>query len=543
MLQESIALSRRKPASAAIDAWHAALLLIAIATTVRLAYLIWLSPYELVGDEAYYWAQSQHLDWSYDEKGPLLPWCIALCCRLLGNTEWAVRLPVLLASALAAWGIGRLTIAVTNDDRRAGLLAVVVLLLIPAFQANAQICTQDGLLIALLVALTAVGWRLVRRWEADRNTWLEWLAFWALLGVGMLLKQSILLFLASLISYAAFRARALKWRVILIAQQAVGVAVLLVIMGPILFWEHLHHWPMLTHTLGHLGLRASAAASAAKGNAIGWLGMTLGGIVGAAGPPFIVLAIWASIAAYRNRRTTPRDWPAQLWILCAAWPGVLFFVLLSLVKPVVPSWPLPSLVPLVAIVAAMASRILPARRSVRTGQSKSDKYFQAWWTGLIAYGIGGAVLIMFPTVLARLPLVGRNFEKSVVSRIHGSRDEAQSLLAIAKTIATPGARPPVIVTLHYMKASLYSFYAPDRDGITITTSGGYLGSRPNNFDNWDDTRMSNPAMHGRSLLLVGGELERMRDQLIAGDVQRYDVERNLYLATNYQGRRERPAKE
>src|SRR2546428_2544384 len=51
----------------------------------------WLSPYQLLGDEAYYWEQARHLDWCYNEKGPLLAWMIAACCRMFGDTEWAVR--------------------------------------------------------------------------------------------------------------------------------------------------------------------------------------------------------------------------------------------------------------------------------------------------------------------------------------------------------------------------------------------------------------------------------------------------------------------
>lgn len=532
MLQRTTASLPRQSFIASADPWRMALALIAVSTAVRLAYLIWLSPWELVGDEAYYWAQSQHLDWSYDEKGPLLPWAIALCCKVFGNTEWAVRLPVVLSSSIAAWAIGRLTLSITDGDRRAALLAVVIFLLIPAFQANAQICTQDGPLITLIVGLTAVGLRLMRRWEANGNTWVEWLMLWALIGVGILLKQSILLFLASIASYALIRARHLRWRPVLIAQQIVGCAVVLVVISPILFWEHRHGWPMFEHTLGHLGLRPSTAASAARGNAIGWLGQTIGGIIGAAGPAFIVLAIWASIDAMRYTANESRERISHLWILCAAWPGVLFFVLLSFIKPVVPSWPLPSLVPLVAIVAAMASRKL-----------WSDTRIKRWWNGLIAYGVGGAALIMFPTALTHLPWVGQKFEKSVVARLRGGRDQAQAILSVARNISPLDSRPPMIVALHYMKASLYSFYTPTRDGITITTSCGYVGSRPNNFDNWDDTRLSNPASHGRSLLLVGGELGHWRDVLIVDSVQPIEGQKSLFLATNFQGRQERAAKE
>src|SRR5947208_16442709 len=78
----------------AFMSWSGALLFIAAISIVRFAYLVWLCPYQLVGDEAYYWCQSRHLDLCYDEKGPALPWIIAASCKAFGDHEWAVRLPM-----------------------------------------------------------------------------------------------------------------------------------------------------------------------------------------------------------------------------------------------------------------------------------------------------------------------------------------------------------------------------------------------------------------------------------------------------------------
>src|SRR5213076_588359 len=88
--------------------WNWALVLLTGVFVARVLYLRWWSPWELVGDEAYYWEQARHLDLCYDEKGPALAWLIAACCHFFGNTEWAVRLPVALCSLVAGWGVGRL---------------------------------------------------------------------------------------------------------------------------------------------------------------------------------------------------------------------------------------------------------------------------------------------------------------------------------------------------------------------------------------------------------------------------------------------------
>src|SRR5690349_9642633 len=100
--------STSAPRSLGWATWNAAIILLAATFLLRLAYLAWFSPYELVGDEAYYWEQSRHLAGSYNEKGPALPWMIAGCRHLFGETEFAVRFPVALSAVLAGWGIGRL---------------------------------------------------------------------------------------------------------------------------------------------------------------------------------------------------------------------------------------------------------------------------------------------------------------------------------------------------------------------------------------------------------------------------------------------------
>src|SRR5205823_1359269 len=151
------------------------------------------------------------LDWCYNEKGPLLAWMIAACCRVFGDTEWAVRLPMVIAFVAAAWGVRRLALAVARDNERVAFFAVAIFCLLPAIAANAQICTQDGPMIAVWLALTAIGLRLVRRWHAGQSTSGEWMLLWAILGIGFLLKQSVLLFLPSIAIYALLQRRTLRW--------------------------------------------------------------------------------------------------------------------------------------------------------------------------------------------------------------------------------------------------------------------------------------------------------------------------------------------
>src|SRR3954468_6741475 len=111
--------------------WKLALALLLAVFVLRVGYLRWLSPWELVGDEAYYWVQGRHLDLCYDKKGPALPWLVAASCKAFGDTEFAVRLPMAFASLLASWAIGKLAMSAADGDERVGFFAVAAFLLIP----------------------------------------------------------------------------------------------------------------------------------------------------------------------------------------------------------------------------------------------------------------------------------------------------------------------------------------------------------------------------------------------------------------------------
>src|SRR5205085_11148844 len=108
---------------------------------------------------------------------------------------------------------------------------------------------------------------------------------------------------------------------------------------------------------------------------------------------------WSCYAALYNRVDDVSRWRERLWLMCAAWPGVIFFIVLSFFKPVVPSWPLPHFVPLVALVAAMAAIELVRYRNLisrwqvnnsltRRGR-KPDTAFHRLWFVLVVYGLAG----------------------------------------------------------------------------------------------------------------------------------------------------------
>lgn len=509
--------------------WRCAFLLILAATILRLVYHIWLSPWELVGDEAYYWVQSFHLAAGYTEKGPLLPWMIAAACRLFGDVEWAVRLPVVLASALAAWGIGKTAMSVARGDERVGFLAVVIFLLLPAFQANAQICTQDGPLITVWVGLGAIGLRLFRRWREGSSTWIEWLMFGAVMGLGFLLKQSIFVFLPGMAIYWLFWRRELPLRPVLAAQMAAGVVTALMVSYPMLAWNAAHGWPMLAHTLGHLGAGGDQSGKVYAGNPLLWEANTIGSFIGAFGPG-VILMVSSCVWAWRRRGEQGSAWRDQSWLMCSAWPATLFFVALSLTKPVVPSWPLPNMVPVVVLVAQLVACKTAEAGSVL---SASQRRFRAIWRATVLFGLCSTTVLAFPNMLAGLPKYGEQFRAKVLSRLTGNRERFKRLERLIGTVTTGDSRPPLIVAPNYQMASLATFYMAGHP--PVATRGNYAGHRPSNFDQWSETDLLDPRHRGRTLVLMLNGKDPCWEDVFRFDQMRESADPGYLIATDFGG--------
>src|SRR6516165_5224623 len=64
----------------------------AVILVVGTIFRLWYSTHlELVGDEAYYWLWSRHLDFCYLDKGPVIAWFISAGTALFGQTVFGIR--------------------------------------------------------------------------------------------------------------------------------------------------------------------------------------------------------------------------------------------------------------------------------------------------------------------------------------------------------------------------------------------------------------------------------------------------------------------
>ncbi len=267
--------------------WRATLLMVGVVSLVRLLYLVFLSPYELVADEAQYWDWSRRLDLCYYSKGPGIAWLIACSTRLLGHSEWTVRLPAVLCGAVAALLVARLAMQLAKGDSRAGFYAAALFLLTPAYQATSMLMTIDApLLVFWALALLAMAHvtTSLHRWSehspksvgthddhpsptitssvtassvgvaSTKSAWGWWVLLGLALGVGMLFKYTMLLILPGVLVFVVLRRRSLRWNPRAVMGAALAGVILAVCALPVVIWNHRHDWPTYRHLLGNIEL-------------------------------------------------------------------------------------------------------------------------------------------------------------------------------------------------------------------------------------------------------------------------------------------------
>jgi hypothetical protein len=175
-------------------------LLILAAALARLGYLAYLSPLDLAPDEAHYWDWSRHLDWSYYSKGPLVAWLIRLSCELVGHwaeqhtgsLTFAVRLPAVICGSLLLVSLYVLVLQIFAKEPLA-LGVVAGGLCFPLVTAGSSLMTIDS------PYACCWGWALVLGHRAVwRDSLWAWLATGVLVGLGMLAKYTMVIWLPSL---------------------------------------------------------------------------------------------------------------------------------------------------------------------------------------------------------------------------------------------------------------------------------------------------------------------------------------------------------
>lgn len=150
-------------------------------------------------DEAYYWVWSQHFDWGYYSKPPMVAWAISVATSLFGDGSLVLKSVSILIYPLTATVI--YLAAKELFDVKTAFYAGVLFFTTPAVSLSSLIISTD---VFLLFFWAMTLYMFVLSLKHDK------LIYWILAGLfgglGLLSKYNMILFMVSVFLYLIFSA-------------------------------------------------------------------------------------------------------------------------------------------------------------------------------------------------------------------------------------------------------------------------------------------------------------------------------------------------
>ena len=291
----------------------------------------------LVPDEANYWQWNRYLALGYHDHPPMIAWGIWLATNLFGHTEFAVRLPTVLALTFSSVYLCLLTAQWFSwrTALQVALLTQGVLLMV----GSALIATPDGM---LLLCWAAACYHAARAVEED--TLLQWLLTGIWFGLGLLSKYTMLLFLPSLffamIFTSAYRKRLLSYRPWL------GLVTGFLFFTPVILWNAQNNWVTFRHVLFQGGVDQSTILT--------WAYLPdFFGTQAALLSPVVFLFIVVGWAKGWSGNRIPR--PRASFLIWMSLTTFSVFTLLALHVRIYGNWPAPAYLTAFVLIAALYS--------------------------------------------------------------------------------------------------------------------------------------------------------------------------------------------
>ncbi|HEV8062301.1 MAG TPA: glycosyltransferase family 39 protein [Gemmataceae bacterium] len=488
-----------------IPNWRArgvALALILGAAALRIYYFGWLGALDLSPDEAHYWDWSRHLDWSYYSKGPAVAYLIRASCwlfgawseALTGNLMLAVRLPAIVCGSLLLVSLYVLTVQVFRRETLA--LGVVVLgLTMPIFALGSSLITIDSPYCCFW------GWALVAGYHAlSRQSLGAWLIVGLLVGVGILAKYTMVLWLPSL---ALFLLVSREHRSQLLRPGpwlACGVAALCCV--PILIWNINHGWVTFFHVSGQAGFVKDRGVL--WDGPLNFIGMQAAVLLG-----FWFVAWVATIVHYRPWRATD---PGIRYLWCMSVPMFAVFLIFSLRTHGEPNWP---------VTAYLSGLVLTAQWLAGIATSASQTTRVLLRTGVASaclMGLGTIFLMHYSEAVqpllakfvgepsAQHPLPLRKIDPTC--RLRGWRLLAAEVDKVRDTLRAEG-QEPVLAAASWTLPGEIGFYCQGHPQVYCL--GTVQGDRHSEYDFWHPNPIDEwPDFREQTFIFVGEMTEPLK---------------------------------
>lgn len=171
------------------------LLAIHIAVVIFRSLFVVFGNTDLHFEEAQYWVWSQHLDWSYYSKPPMVAILNYLSEWIFGHSEFSVRINAIMFGFL----IALVTYAFAKElfkDKMIAFWASILVYAMPFFHGSSMFFSTDAPLLFFFL------WAMYQAWlSIQYNRLTNWLFLAIALGLGYLSKYAMLFFIPALLLY------------------------------------------------------------------------------------------------------------------------------------------------------------------------------------------------------------------------------------------------------------------------------------------------------------------------------------------------------
>lgn len=488
-----------------LKSWLGIVAFVAAVAVARLCYLLYWCQLDIATDEAHYWDWSNHLDWSYYSKGPLVAFLIWLGGAVFG--EWsqsmvgspmlAVRIPAILCGSLLLLALFALTERVYRSQRLAWLMVIGALSL-PVLSVGATLMTIDA------PYTCCWAWALVLGHKAlfDRANW-AWPVLGIIIGIGILAKYTMILWFPSLGLFLLFspkyRHYLWHWGFWLSATIAAFCTF------PIVIWNIQNDWIGLLHVGHQAGVRETERQFTWLGPLI-FLGTQFGLLLG-----FWFVA-WVRAMWARAPWKEANDQMRFLWWMSAFTFG-LFFSFGIVTRGGQANW---------AITAYLSGMVLTLGWLLEEIRSSSQRQRRVIWLGMGTATAVGLLLIVhmhFPSaafpVLCRIAGESKDAKQIPVrkldptTRMRGYQTLAKEVDERVRALRARGI-DPIVACGSWTIPGVLKFYC--REEVEIYCIGVALGTRHSQYDLWQPNPISHPQQYqGRTILFVGDYVSVLDD--------------------------------
>ena len=211
---------------------------------------IYLTNFDLFGDEAQYWLWSKNLDFGYFSKPPLLPGIIALVCSFFGNSFFVIKMISVLMYCLNSYVIFLISKKLYKNLDLA-LLTATSFFLMPAVSVSSFLVSTDIILV-LFWSLALLQTLIIK----EKPSILNFILLGVFVGLAFLAKYAAIYFIVSII-FLLFEK---TMKNIFFKNKLFFLSFILtfiVIIAPNIIWNMNNNWVTFEHTADNAALDRS----------------------------------------------------------------------------------------------------------------------------------------------------------------------------------------------------------------------------------------------------------------------------------------------